>query len=114
MHVAVGNGDQSRRASCSGYLNGGSVVARRVSQGINLIGNVLFRCHSGQKVKDARIRICAADDDGAFSDLDASEFVLIDSGAVCRMSHIDRDRNIRIHTVRAGRGSSQTDLFLGG
>jgi len=112
VHVSIGYGDQSDSAAGAGDLNGGGVIAGRVSEGIDLEGDTAGGSLSGEEVKDDRAGIGTADDDGAATDFDSPEFVLVNSGAVGGMSDVDSDCDIGRDSEGTGGGSAESDFFL--
>ena len=112
VHVAIGDGNQSRGAACAGDLNSGSIIAGGISEWVDLEWDIASGGLSGEEFENHGAGISTANKNGATSDFDPAEFILIDSGTVGGVRNIDGDGDIRGDGEGTGRGTSQPNFLL--
>ena len=88
------------------------LVAGGFREAADLERDVVFLGERRQPVEDDWIDVRAAIQHRAAAEFDLAVLVLVDRRAISRVSHIDRDAQLRIDRVRAGLCAAQADLFL--
>lgn len=114
VHVAIGDGNQSRGAACTSDLNSGGVITGWISEGVDLERDIASCGLSSEQFEHDRAGIGTTNEHRAASNFDPAEFILINSGAVGSVGDIDCDGDIGGDSEGAGCGASQPDFFLNG